>query len=47
MNQLPLETLKMVDKQSDFVFHRDDGKRFSDVKTAFNAAVRRSGEGQG
>ena len=25
MNQLLLETLKKVDKQSDFVFHKDDG----------------------
>ena len=33
----------MVDNHSDFVFHREDGARFGNVRTAFNAAVRRSG----
>ena len=42
LNQLllePLETLKMVDKQSDFVSHKADGMRFGNVRTAFNAAI--------
>ena len=43
MNQLLLERLKKVDKQSDFVFHKDDGMRFGNVRTAFSAAVRRAG----
>ena len=33
----------MVDNHSDFVFHKDDGMRFGSVRTAFRAAVRRSG----
>lgn len=43
MNQRLLETLKMLDKRSKFVFHKDDGTSFGDVKTAFNAAIGRSG----
>ena len=43
MNQRLFETLKMVDNHSNFVFHREDGARFGNVRTAFNAAVRRSG----
>ena len=37
------ETLKMVDNQPDFVFHKDDGTCFGDVRMAFNAGVRRCG----
>ncbi len=43
MNQRLLETLKMIDKQSVFVFHKDDGTRFGEVKKAFCSAVRRCG----
>ena len=32
MNQRLLKTLKMVDNHSNFVFHKDDGTRFGDVK---------------
>lgn len=43
MNQLLFETLKMLDKCSDFVFHRANGEQLVDIRTAFSVAIRRSG----